>query len=116
MPPAYSNGLVYVIGGVPADHSCSFGELYALQAATGKIAWKSCTHGTGHTYSPPAVVGDVLITAENSAVVAYTQATGNILWKSGSQTAWGGAAISHGYIVVPLVTGHLVAYALPPAT
>ncbi len=116
MPPAYSNGLIYVIGGAAPDHSCPAGVLYALQAATGNVAWKACTHGFGHVYSAPAVVGDVVITAENSQIVAHEQTTGTTLWTSGSKTAWGGAAISHGYLVVPLVTGQLVTYALPPTT
>src|SRR5262249_5908823 len=100
MPPAYANGLVFVACGRPPDPSCAFGTLFALQAATGKIVWKECSHGVSRIMTPPAVVGDVLVIAEDNYVVIYDQATGKELWLTASKTAWGGAAISHGYVVV----------------
>lgn len=116
MPPAYSNGLVYEAGGPPPDKSCRFGALYALQPDTGKVAWQVCTHGISRIFSPPAVAGDVLLTAETNNTVAYDQATGKILWMQSSQTAWGGVAVSRGYVLVPSVPGQLTVYSLPPGT
>lgn len=72
---AAANGRVYTPG--------ESGEFYALDAATGDVAW-SVTVGLG-AESPPAVVdGVVYLTAVNNAY-ALDEATGNLIWNYGTE-------------------------------
>jgi len=57
------------------------GYLYAIDAASGAIRWKTRT-GAGDVSSSPAVFGDlVIVTGADGAVWAVSTATGQVQWK-----------------------------------
>jgi outer membrane protein assembly factor BamB len=77
--PSLHNGRVYTMGAT--------GIVNALDALTGKVAWKrnaaedtgAKLPGWGFT-SSPLVVGDVLVVAASGSVAGYDLATGKLRW------------------------------------
>lgn len=109
-PPAYKDGLVYVAGGILTDGSC-LGAVWALRGDTGAVAWRKCT--PMRTISPGAITGDLLFIALRDQLVAYDLKSGEIRWRGPiSGDAWGGTAISHGYVVVGVPRGKLYCFTL----
>ncbi|MGE5334099.1 MAG: PQQ-binding-like beta-propeller repeat protein [Nitrososphaerota archaeon] len=109
-PPAYKDGVVYVAGGTLMDGSCA-GALWALRGDTGAVVWSKCT-GL-RTISPGAITGDLLFVALHNQFTAYDLKSGAILWHAPiAGDAWGGTAISHGYVVVGVPNGKLYCFTL----
>jgi outer membrane protein assembly factor BamB len=80
--PAVSGGVVYAVGNDalnPADKRFA-GSLYALDAATGAVRWKSTI--AGGQWSAPVVSGDLLyVGAWDTYLHALDAATGTERWK-----------------------------------
>lgn len=109
-PPAYKDGLVYVAGGILMDGSC-LGAVWALHGDTGAVAWRKCT--PARTISPGAITSDLLFIALHNEIVAYDLKTGDIRWHGKIDgDAWGGTAISHGYVVLGVPKGKLYCFRL----
>lgn len=101
-----ANGRVYVTTG--------FGELTALDAATGREIWTQDLNAPGT--SAPTIFGDlVYVVARNSAAWALDVATGRIAWQmSGTPTVanfGGGAGVAANaeIAIVPFPSGEVVA-------
>ena len=71
--PAVVGGLV-IVGSV--NHS-----LYALEAATGRMAWTTVLHGAIES-SPSAAGPDIFVGDDAGDVYALTASTGKVLWRS----------------------------------
>lgn len=114
-PPSYANGLVYISGGPSLDGKCRQGAIWAIHADSGSVAWSACS--TGQVVSPGAVTGGVLFIAQVKTFVAYNAATGKTLWSAQTNgSAYGGTAISRGWVVIGSVPGRLYAFSLPDGT
>ena len=81
--PILHEGLVIIVG----DHDgASF--LIALDAATGKIRWKSPRPGLERSWSTPIVVAGELIVNAQDELRGYDPATGKQLWKVAGMSGW----------------------------
>lgn len=111
-PPTYTNGLVFVGGGPTPDGACPRGALTAFNAQTGAVLWRNCT--SSQLVAASAATGDVLFVAMADRLVAYNINTGQQLWAAQQPgQAWGGVAISRGFVVSVTVAGKIYCYALP---
>ena len=70
--PAIANGIVYL---APSQDS-----LYAIDAATGTLVWKTAAVGWGGS---PTVANGVVYQGNPSLLYAFDAATGAMLWNSG---------------------------------
>lgn len=116
-PPTYQNGVIYVAGGPTPDNSCKQGAIWALRADTGDAIWTQCT--TSQVVGPPSITGDVLFVGMHQQLVAYHTLTGQVLWQGVlNGDVWGGASISHGFVIVGTVIGNsrLYCFAVPSTT
>jgi outer membrane protein assembly factor BamB len=112
-PPTYSNGMLFVAGGAGSGEGCKVGVLHAFHVDTGQLAWRQCTGGTGKVYSPSAAVGDLLFVAHGQDIVAYAIYTGDPIWSAHlGDSAWGGVAISRGFVLIGTVAGALHCFAI----
>ncbi len=72
--PAVANGLVYVSNFVA-------GEVVALHADTGVVAWKTTLSNSGSSGTSPTVIGEVLYIADNTGSIrALNALTGAVEW------------------------------------
>jgi outer membrane protein assembly factor BamB len=100
--PTYSDGRLYVSNLEP-------GQVQALKARTGKVAWHNSL--PGRTESSPLVVGDEVIAGcECASVYAFDKRSGKQLWS----TPVGGAvkaspAFSNGVVYVGDYSGEMTA-------
>lgn len=104
-PPTYSNGLIFVGAGPTLDGACPNGALWAFRADSGDTAWRVCT--PNQLVGASAVSGDLLLMGMQNEVVALSTATGAQVWQADQPqgTAWGGVAVSHGFLLSPMVGG-----------
>jgi outer membrane protein assembly factor BamB len=110
-PPTYQDGVVYIAGGPTLDGACAQGSIDALRATDGTVLWRECT--SGQVAGAPVLDNGMLFVAQYNTVVAYDVANGKTLWSASYQSQeWGGLAIGHGHLIVPLVGGHLLCYAV----
>ena len=72
-----AGGLVYVPG-------TDFGELHALEAATGEIAWTSSV-GSGYVRSAPTVLDGVVYQTVVNEAYALDEPTGEVIWRYGTE-------------------------------
>ena len=72
-------------------------NVYALEAATGKLVWKYAT-GDPVVSSPAVADGIVYIGSEDGKVYALGAATGKLVWKyaTGGQV-WSSPAVADGH-------------------
>ena len=75
--PTVTGGLVYVPG-------TDFGELHALEAATGEIAW-SASVGSGYVRSAPRVLDGVVYQTVVNEAYALEEPTGDVMWRYGTE-------------------------------
>jgi outer membrane protein assembly factor BamB len=128
-PPASASGVVYVAtlnapSTLTPDHTFYFGgkvgtmdgEVVAMSARTGKIAWD--TKVPGDPTGGVTVVNDLVLTATyQGAVVALDRSTGAVVWKGqegGVINGWMSVAGNQVYVPVGSPP-QLVALRLPAA-
>lgn len=81
--PVIHDGRVFIV----CDHDGdSF--LIALDAATGRIAWRADRRGLYRSWSTPVVVSGELVVSAQDEVRAYDPATGRLLWSVGGMSGW----------------------------
>jgi outer membrane protein assembly factor BamB len=93
--PILHEGLAILV----CDHD---GEsfLIALEAATGKTAWKTARSGLGRSWSTPIVVAGELIVSAQDEVRAYHPATGTQRWAVAGTSGWvAPSPVSHGGLI-----------------
>jgi outer membrane protein assembly factor BamB len=111
-PPTYANGVVYIAGGPKRDGVCTQGSLNAIRVTDGAVLWRDCT--SGQVASASIIDNGILFVAQYNMVVGYDLTNGATLWHASYQSpVWGGLALGHGHLVVPLVKGHLICFAIP---
>jgi polyvinyl alcohol dehydrogenase (cytochrome) len=109
-PPSYKDGIVYFGAGAALDGSCS--GVYAFEADTGSLVWKTCTHL--RLIAPAAITGDLIFIGQKDSVRALELKTGREVWQAPQPgEVWGGIAISRGFVVVGTVKHVLYCYGLP---
>ncbi|QQA44436.1 PQQ-binding-like beta-propeller repeat protein [Pelagovum pacificum] len=103
---AYGGGMVYVTTG--------FGELIALDAATGGVAWRQDLDAYGG--AAPTVSGDlVFVSARDGRAWAVERSNGRVRWTMPATPAaqgYGGGsgiAVSNGVAVMPFPSGEVTA-------
>jgi outer membrane protein assembly factor BamB len=84
---AYSNGKVFIGGGLSDTFSSAANDVIALEAGTGRPLWKLTTD----TMQAPAVTNGILCIADGQRVVGLNAATGTRSW----QTEVGGSGIDN---------------------
>jgi outer membrane protein assembly factor BamB len=111
-PPTYSDGVIYVAGGPTPDGNCPRGAVWALRADTGATVWRQCT--AYQVVSASMLTGGVLFVPEQNQLVAYSAATGQVLWKASQRgPAWGGVSLARGFVLSGSVNGTIYCYNLP---
>jgi outer membrane protein assembly factor BamB len=93
------------------------GQMLALDAATGKVLWKTATGDTGNTSATqggagprgtPACDGNVVINVfQHGTIVCLQAATGREVWKH-KMSEFGGNTPAWGYSESPLLDGPMV--------
>ncbi len=112
VPPTYQDGVAYVAGGPTPDDGCTQGSIDALRVTDGTVLWRECT--SGQAAGAPVLDNGMLFVAQYNTVVAYDVTNGKTLWSASYQSQqWGGLAIGHGHLIVPLVGGNLTCYTIP---
>ncbi len=111
-PPTYNNGVAYIAGGPTPDGVCTQGSLNAIRVTDGTVLWRECT--SGQVAGASVLNNGILFVAQYDKVVAYAAATGNTLWSANYLSQeWGGLALAHGHLIVPLVSGNLICFSIP---
>jgi len=112
--PAISGGLVYVGTG------CAGGALFALQAASGRVAWS--TPMAGAVGSSPVVSGGIVYVASDAGqggrLYAIDGSTGTIQWTASLGAAPGlcSPALSGGIVFIGAQDGTLYAFSAATGT
>lgn len=95
--PVVANGLVHV--------GSSDGYLYALDEATGAVAWR--VKPVGAVVSAPAVANGIVYAGSNKTLQAYDAAAGTLLWATlMSGTTTGGVVVDKGTIYTNSLDGY----------
>jgi outer membrane protein assembly factor BamB len=111
-PPTYSDGVIYVASGSTPDGECPRGAVWALRADTGATVWRQCT--AYQVVSASMLTGGVLFVPQQNQLVAYSAATGHVLWKASQPgAAWGGVSLARGFVLSASVAGTIYCYGLP---
>lgn len=103
---AFDEGKVFV--------STGFGQIFALDAATGRQVWKQ-DFGIPIVNAPVANGGRVFISSEDNHFYALAEKDGRTLWDHQGITETAGiltstsAAVSGDYVIVPYTSGELFA-------
>jgi outer membrane protein assembly factor BamB len=103
---AFDSGKLFV--------STGFGDVFALDAATGKQLWKSNLQ-VPIVNAPVANGGRVFVSSEDNHFVALAEQDGRVLWDHQGITESAGiltstsAAVAGDYVVVPYTSGELYA-------
>jgi len=99
----FENGLAILQGLVYAP--CLDEHLYALDAATGKLRWKT---KAGSFKAPPAVQGDRVVVGDiDGNIFAFERFGGKQLWKFEARGEAGGANFDGEEVLVPSHDEHL---------
>jgi outer membrane protein assembly factor BamB len=104
--PAIFNNVIY-IGVHPTKDT--FGSLFALDATTGAILWKTASSGSIDYSSPVVVDGVAYVSFDDGNLYAINANNGRILWTSPTQSAYSTAAVLNGKVYVGAVDGTLYA-------
>ena len=101
---AYANGVLYVTTG--------FGEVRALDPATGNILWLQSFEGPIRA-APTVADGRVFVVTRNDVAFALDARTGQTLWQAqgvGGPGLFGGSspAVDGGLVVVPFASGEVI--------
>jgi outer membrane protein assembly factor BamB len=111
-PPTYLDGVAYIAGGPTPDGACTQGSLNAIRVTDGAVLWRVCT--SGQVASASVLTEGMLFVAQYDTVVAYDITNGHTLWSAKYLSdVWGGLALAHGHLLVPLVSGNLICFAIP---
>lgn len=106
---AFDKGVIYVTTG--------FGEVFALNAQTGKQIWKSDL-GVPIVNSPIASGGRVFVSSQDNHFVALAEADGRKLWDHQAISESAGilestsAAVAGDFVIAPYTSGELYALSI----
>jgi outer membrane protein assembly factor BamB len=106
-------------GGVAADSgkvfvTTGFGEVFALDPASGRILWKTSV-GVPIVNAPVANGGRVFVSSQDNHFYAFAQADGHKLWDHQAITETAGilestsAAVAGDFVIAPYTSGELYA-------
>ena len=111
-PATYGNGMIYVASGPTPDGACPHGAVWALRAASGARVWRQCT--VRQVVSASMLTGGVLFVPVQDHLMAYSAASGQVLWKASQPgKAWGGVSLARGFVLSGSVAGTIYCYSLP---
>lgn len=104
--------MAYIAGGPTPDGVCTSGSINAIRVTDGAVLWRECT--SGQVAGASVLDNGILFVAQYDKVVGYDVTNGHTLWSASYLSQeWGGLALGHGHLIVPLVAGNLICFTVP---